>query len=102
MYNSYKDCYREPEGYYLDSGFYKSCYETCKKCSNNGDMKNHYCIECKDNYPHELNINSHKNCYNNISTLLNEIIKNIQDTLLIILILLLLIMEMIIFLKEIK
>ena len=46
--NSYKDCYREPEGYYLDSGFYKSCYETCKKCSNNGDMKNHYCIECKD------------------------------------------------------
>ena len=38
-------------------------------------------IECKDNYPHELNINNNKNCYNNISTLLNEIIKNIQDTL---------------------
>ena len=46
--NSYIDCYREPEGYYFDYGFYKSCNEACKKCLKNRDMKNHYCIECKD------------------------------------------------------
>ena len=38
------------EGYYLkDNKFYK-CYSTCKKCSKEGNLNNHYCDEYIDNY----------------------------------------------------
>ena len=61
--NSFIDCFQSPEGYYLDSGYFKACYESCKKCDKSGDNINHNCIQCKDNYIYEINLNSYKNCY---------------------------------------
>ena len=61
--NLYFDCYKSPEGYYLNSGYYKSCYKSCKFCSKSGDNINHFCMQCKDNYSYEVNINRYKNCY---------------------------------------
>ena len=60
---TFLDCYQSPEGYYLDSGYYKPCFESCKKCDNGGDNLNHNCIECKDNYIYGINLNNYKNCY---------------------------------------
>ena len=39
-------------GYYLDNNdnYYKPCYNTCSKCSSNGDENNHNCNECKEGY----------------------------------------------------
>ncbi len=36
--NSFIDCYKEPEGYYLENDIYKPCYTTCKKCNELGDL----------------------------------------------------------------
>ena len=61
--NVYFDCYQSIEGYYLDSGYFKSCYESCQICDEGGDNVSHNCIECKSNYNYELNLYAHKNCY---------------------------------------
>ena len=40
-----------PINYYLDKdSIYKECYYTCKKCSRKGDINNHNCDECNDNF----------------------------------------------------
>ena len=64
----YINCYKEPEGYYLDinDSLYKKCYFTCEKCDIKGDIINHNCIKCKENYyPYLMNINNNNytNCY---------------------------------------
>ena len=51
--NIFINCYKEaPEGYVFDSinKFYKSCYSTCKDCTELGNIKNHKCTECYDSY----------------------------------------------------
>ena len=44
--DSFINCYKDPEGYYLDSNIYKQCFTTCKKCNGYGDSTNNNCIEC--------------------------------------------------------
>ena len=34
---SYKKCYKDPLGYYLDKNIYKKCFNTCKKFEINGN-----------------------------------------------------------------
>ena len=80
---SYIDCYQSPEGYFLDSGFYKSCYESCKICDKGGNNINHNCIECNNNYNYEININGYKNCYiynnsTNLSKILNKFLMSYE------------------------
>ena len=58
------------EGYYLDNNnnYYKPCYNTCSKCSSNGNEDNHNCIECKEGYDlimrQDLYSNCEPKCYN--------------------------------------
>ncbi len=61
----YKYCPSAPEGYYLNKSdlYYKSCYISCEKCDIGGEENNHNCIECKQNYSYEMNLNDYKNCY---------------------------------------
>ena len=61
----YIDCYKEPEGYYLDTNvnLYKNCYYTCKACKISGDNKNHNCLECNNNFSIKVNNNNYYNCY---------------------------------------
>ena len=47
----YINCYKEPEGYYLDNNFYKKCYESCKTCNTQGNHDNHKCLTCRENFP---------------------------------------------------
>ena len=68
---NYTDCYKEPEGYYLDKNdsLYKKCYETCESCEKKGDNFNHNCLKCDVNYPQKINLinNDYLNCYKNCS-----------------------------------
>ena len=58
-YGNFVNCYSNlSEGFYLENNIYKSCYETCKKCTELGDINNHKCIQCYQNYT--LN---ETNCY---------------------------------------
>ena len=68
----YINCYKEPNGYYLDKSIennyiYKLCYESCKNCNIKGDYINHNCLECNSNYPFGLPNNNYINCYKNCS-----------------------------------
>ena len=58
-----KNCFDEPpEGYYLDENEqkYKKCYENCKTCTKKGEVNNHNCLTCKENYF----LFKNKNCLN--------------------------------------
>ena len=92
--NSYIYCYNyTPSGYIFDNSVlsYNHCYSTCRECIKVGDIYNHQCSECIDNYylsktncykncPHyyffdELNIHHctlDKNCPENKSKLIEE------------------------------
>ena len=61
----YIDCYKDPEGYYLDKkdSLYKKCYYTCKSCLIKGNDITHNCLECASNFSYTININSYNNCY---------------------------------------
>ena len=61
----YINCYKNPEGYYLDNNLYKKCYETCKTCGKEGNETNHNCIICNLNFPYAIKHNNIINCYNN-------------------------------------
>jgi len=64
--NTFTDCYKDLEGYFLDyDNAYKPCFNTCKTCSKDGNETNNNCIECEDNYV-LLNDSSNdvlNNCY---------------------------------------
>ena len=67
--NGYKNCYKNPPGYYLDNeaSLYKKCYVSCKSCRIQGNNIAHNCLECSDDY-YEIendNANGNKNCYQN-------------------------------------
>ena len=73
-YNStypYLNCTLSKEGYYLDNSegknIYKPCYSSCKTCNISGNEISHNCLECKNNYNFEINVNYYKNCYDNCS-----------------------------------
>ena len=63
----YINCYKQPEGYYLDDNLYKKCYHTCKICNSEGNHIIHNCIECNENYSFSIknNNNNYSNCYQN-------------------------------------
>ena len=67
-FNSYINCYKDPEGYYLDAinSIYKPCYLSCKSCNKGGNESENNCKICKDDYNYVLNISdiSSFNCYN--------------------------------------
>ena len=42
--NTFINCYKEPEGYYLENNIYKPCYQTCKKCARLGNEPDHKCL----------------------------------------------------------
>lgn len=64
----YINCYRDPEDYYLDkqNGIYKYCYESCKYCTQIGNVTHNYCTMCKIKYSYSLPMESNEtliNCY---------------------------------------
>ena len=61
----YFNCYKEPEGYYLDKDIYRKCYETCKTCDKEGNYTNHNCIICNSNTRYAIKKNDILNCYSN-------------------------------------
>ena len=58
-----KQCYKNPDGYYLDGTKYKKCYYKCETCSINGDDTINNCNKCNNDYPIELKINGYLNCF---------------------------------------
>ena len=65
----YFNCYKEINGYYLDriNLIFKKCYYTCESCDIKGDIINHNCLKCNEEYSFEINKNNFKNCYKNCS-----------------------------------
>ena len=65
----YFDCYKNPEGYYLDQNesIYKKCYYTCETCEKKGDNITHNCLKCSSSYPYKIEKNNFLNCYENSS-----------------------------------
>ena len=63
--NTYKKCYKNPAGYYLDinESNYKECYSSCKYCDISGTNITHNCIECNQEYIYEINNMNYLNCY---------------------------------------
>ena len=61
--NSFVNCYKDLDGYYLVDNYYYRCYSTCRKCTDNGDKNNHKCDECIDNYIFINETNKENNCY---------------------------------------
>ena len=66
-YNSYVNCYKDPEGYYFDEFnlIYKPCYLSCKSCDSSGNELEHNCKICKNDYNYIFYISgsSYINCY---------------------------------------
>ena len=60
--NNLINCYKNPDGYYLDNNTYKQCYYICKNCQGYGNENNHNCTECIANYI-LINISNKNNCY---------------------------------------
>ena len=62
---SYINCYKNLEGYYLDSEnlIYKPCYEHCQTCEKEGTEKENNCLKCKNNYRFIDDFENDKNCY---------------------------------------
>ena len=63
----YINCFKDPEGYYLENNLYKKCYYTCKLCDKGGNDINHNCIECNENFLLGIKKNDYFNCYKNCS-----------------------------------
>ena len=58
------NCYKNPEGYYLDTDIYKLCYFSCKNCNESGTIKDNKCIECNEGYEFKNDFEKDNNCYN--------------------------------------
>ena len=58
-------CQDNPEGYYLDyiNNIFKPCYFTCQTCSINGNITNHNCDLCKEEYQFVDEPGHENNCY---------------------------------------
>ena len=67
--NSYINCYKNPEGYFLNNLQYEPCYLSCKSCEELGDENYNKCNECKSGYeikndPENVNNNCYQICPN--------------------------------------
>ena len=63
----YRNCYRDPIGYYLDTNksIYKKCYDSCHSCEAKGDKVNHNCLICDSDYSYAIDNNNYLNCFEN-------------------------------------
>ena len=61
--DSYINCYKNPEGYYLKNQVYEQCYPTCKYCSELGNEADNKCTECKSTHEIKNDFDDDKNCY---------------------------------------
>ena len=61
--DSFINCYKNLEGYYLDNNIYKPCYPTCKKCYELGNEENNKCIECINTHEFKNYLENSHNCY---------------------------------------
>ena len=63
--NSFIDCFKDPEGYFLNSinELYERCYNTCKFCTSKGDENDNKCLECLEPYIFIDDFENKKNCY---------------------------------------
>ena len=61
--DSFINCYKNLEGYYLDNNIYKPCYSTCKKCYELGNEENNKCIECINTHEFKNYLENSHNCY---------------------------------------
>ena len=59
------NCYKEPEGYYLENNLYQKCNESCKYCSTLGNQNDQKCLECYENYTLINDFDNFSNCYPN-------------------------------------
>ena len=62
----YINCYKELKGFYLDNKdiIYKKCYSSCKECKIGGNITNHNCLLCDDNYSYKISLNNNYwNCF---------------------------------------
>ena len=64
-YKLFKDCFKSPKGFYLDTInlLYRQCYYTCDSCNINGNENAHNCNERKNGYKFELKLNDYFNCF---------------------------------------
>ena len=62
--DSYINCYKNLEGYYLDveNSIYKPCYDTCETCDKGGTKAENNCLKCKTYYSFNKN-EKENNCY---------------------------------------
>ena len=61
--NSFINCYKNPEGYFLNNLQYEPCYNSCKSCTGFGDENNNKCNECKSGYEVKNDTEGDNNCY---------------------------------------
>ena len=66
-FSKYYDCQEETKleiKYYYDkeNDQYKPCYKLCKKCYGPGNVEEHNCSECEDNYMFRPGYNPNHNC----------------------------------------
>jgi hypothetical protein len=66
-YIKYKACYNNvtiPSNYYFNTELnaYEECYESCSSCYGHGEINDHNCSSCKDNYNFEPEVKYTKNC----------------------------------------
>ena len=57
------NCYKNPEGYYLDGQHYVKCYSSCKSCNILGNETDNKCIECKSTHEKKNDFENDNNCY---------------------------------------
>ena len=61
--DSYINCYKNPEKYYLNAQVYEQCYSTCKFCTELGNYTDNKCIECISTHETKNDFDNDKNCY---------------------------------------
>ena len=67
--DSWKNCYHEPERYYIkdttaSDSKYKRCYTSCKYCFGEGNHTFHNCINCTDDEPFAIQVKNKEGIYN--------------------------------------
>ena len=61
--DGYVDCYKNPEGFYLNNKLYEPCFPSCKNCSGHGNEIDNKCIECFPDYELKNDFINNSNCY---------------------------------------
>ena len=61
--DSFINCYKNPEGYFLNNQVYEPCFSSCKYCLKLGNETDNKCTECKSTYEIKNDFEYDKNCY---------------------------------------